>query len=50
MPQLPKREIEKLYKTFMLYTKVKREEFPLLKKAEEDEGVLLDWIKKYRSS
>ncbi|MBK8574344.1 MAG: B12-binding domain-containing radical SAM protein [Elusimicrobia bacterium] len=50
MPQLSKKEIKNLYKTFMLYTKVKREEFPLLKKAEEDDGVLLELVKKYRSS
>lgn len=49
MPQLPKTEIEKLYKTFMLYTKVEKELFPLVKKAEEDDVLLTELIRRYQN-
>ena len=47
MPQFPKEEIEKLYKTFVLYTKVKKEDCPFAKKAETDELLLEQLVKQY---
>lgn len=47
MPQFPKEEIERLYKTFVLYTKVKKEDFLLVKKAETDEALLEELFKQY---
>jgi len=49
MPQFPKEEIEKLYKTFVLYTKAKEEDYPLIKKAETDELLLVELLKQYNS-
>jgi anaerobic magnesium-protoporphyrin IX monomethyl ester cyclase len=48
MPQLSKKEIERIYRTFMLYTKVEKELFPLVKKAEEDDVLLTELIRKYQ--
>lgn len=47
MPQFPKEEIEKLYKTFVLYTKVKREDYHLVEKAETDDVLLNELLQKY---
>ncbi|MBU0630385.1 MAG: B12-binding domain-containing radical SAM protein [Candidatus Margulisbacteria bacterium] len=48
MPQLSKAEIEKLYRTFMLYTKVDKNLFPLVKKAEDDDVLLAELISQYQ--
>ncbi|MBI5698817.1 B12-binding domain-containing radical SAM protein [Candidatus Saganbacteria bacterium] len=48
MPQLPAMEIEKLYRTFMLYTKVDKNLFPLVKKAEDDDVLLAELIRQYQ--
>lgn len=48
MPQLPKEEIEGLYKTFFLYTRVSYENFSLLKKAERDDAFLEKLVMEYR--
>jgi radical SAM superfamily enzyme YgiQ (UPF0313 family) len=45
MPQFPKEEIEKLYRTFYLYTKVPKDKFPLVEQAEKDDNLLLELIK-----
>jgi radical SAM superfamily enzyme YgiQ (UPF0313 family) len=45
MPQLPKEEIEGLYKTFYLYTKLPHEKFPLIKRAEKDDGIFRTLLK-----
>lgn len=47
MPQFPKEEIEGLYKTFYLYTKVPYEKFPLVKEAEKNENILMSLIEEY---
>lgn len=49
MPQFPKEEIEGLYRTFFLYTKLPREKFPLIKQAEKDDKALEDLVKEYRA-
>ena len=49
MPKLPKEEIEGLYKTFFLYTKLPKEKFPLLKRAERDDEFLIKMVGEYRS-
>ena len=48
MPQFPREEIEKLYKTFFLYTKVPREKFPLVKQAETNDTILSELVSEYR--
>jgi len=48
MPKFPKEEIEGLYKTFFLYTKLPKEKFPVLKKAEKDDKVLMDLVEECR--
>lgn len=48
MPQFPREEIEKLYKTFYLYTKVPREKFRLVKQAETDDDILAELVGEYR--
>lgn len=47
MSQFPKEEIGKLYKTFVLYTKAIKEDYPLVKKAETDELLLEELVKQY---
>ncbi len=49
MPQFPREEIEKLYKTFALYTKAKKEDYHLIKKAETDELILGELLRQYSS-
>ncbi len=47
MPQFSHENIGKLYKTFVLYTKVDKEDYPLVKKAETDDQLLVELVKKY---
>jgi hypothetical protein len=49
MPQLSQKEIERLYRTFMLYTKVDKELFPLVKKAEDDDKLLAELVHQYQN-
>jgi hypothetical protein len=46
MPQFPKEEIEKLYKTFVLYTKVDKSDYPLVQQAETDDTLFNELISK----
>ncbi len=48
MSQFPKDEIEKLYKTFYLYTKVPRKKFPLVRQAETDDTIMAELVNEYR--
>ena len=48
MPQFPKKEIEKLYKTFYLYTKVPRYKFPMVHQAETNDDILAELVNEYR--
>ena len=48
MPQFPREEIKKLYRTFYLYTKVPREKFSLVKQAETDDTILAELVSEYR--
>lgn len=50
MPQFPKEEIEALYKTFYLYTKVPKNKFSLVKQAETDGKLLTKLVNDYRES
>ena len=50
MPQLPKEEIEGLYKTFFLYTKMPLKQFPRIKQAERDDELLQQLVAAYRSN
>ena len=48
MPKFPKKEIEGLYRTFYLYTRLPYEQFPILKQAEKDDKVLEELVKECR--
>jgi len=48
MPQFPKGEIEGMYKTFYLYTKLPKEKFPLIMQAESDDEILENLVNECR--
>jgi len=49
MPQFPREEIEKLHKTFVLYTKVDKKDYPLIRQAETDDVLFDKLIKEHCS-
>ncbi len=47
MPQFPREDIEGLFRTFYLYTKVSHEKFPLVEKSEKDDKILEELVNEY---